>query len=315
MTRFILIGNGRPLEEVYLCIQKLGGAVVAVHADPESWDRLRAMGIHPEPAAFFRNKTSAEQIRSLRVDWLLNVQSKTIFPPEVLAAPIKGAINFHPGPLPEGAGLTAHEWAILEGEKQFGSTLHYMTPELDGGPIIARRNFEIQDADTGLTLLARAWKIGIEMLCDILPDLIEGRPLNATPQDKSRHRYFRGTAPHGGVIQFEWSVTKILNLIRALNYYPLTSPSGPPHFFAGGMSFPVYKAERGKISDRARAPGTILDLSEPGATISAGGGESVTIRDLLSGRSVIPAGPHLRQNGLSPGDLCGRAEPAGSRHA
>ncbi len=306
MTNFLLVGNGRPLEEVYTGIRRLGGTVAAVYADPESWNRLNAMGIHPEPASSLREKNSAARVRGLNIDWLLNVQSKIIFSPELLKLPKLGAINFHPGPLPEGAGLTAHEWAILLGEKSFGVTLHYMTEELDGGPIIARRDFEIQETDTGLTLLARAWRLGTDLFCEILRSLIGGGMPESYPQDKTRYRYFAGKAPYGGLIHFEWPARRILDFIRALNYHPLRSPSGPPRFYIGKDEYFAHQAESGHPIEENVEPGTILKIGEEGIGVACGDRQSVRLRDtILPAGSLVPAGPYLLERGITAGDRCG----------
>lgn len=305
MTNFLLVGNGRPVEEVYSAIRRLGGTTVALYADPESWPRLKTMGIHPEPAALLREKNAAETLRRLDVDWLLNVQSKIIFRPELLRAPTLGAVNFHPGPLPEGAGLTAHEWAILLGEKSFGVTLHYMTEELDRGPILSRRDFEILETDTGLTLLAKAWRQGTDLFCEILPALVAKEKPAAYPQDMTRYRYFSGKAPYGGVIHFDWPGRRILDFIRALNYHPLTSPSGPPRFYIGQDLYYAHQTAPGRPIDEPVEPGAILKLGEEGMSVAAGDRQTIWIRDLLIDGSLVPSGPYLSNRGVCAGDKCG----------
>ncbi|OGH61938.1 MAG: hypothetical protein A3G34_14365 [Candidatus Lindowbacteria bacterium RIFCSPLOWO2_12_FULL_62_27] len=312
MTRFLLVGNGRPLEEVCQAIPRLGGEVAGVYANPESARRLQAMGIDPQQSSILRAPEAAEVIRAQRIDWLLNVQSQVVFPAAVIRAPALGAINFHPGPLPEGAGLTAHEWAVILGESAFAATLHYMTPDLDAGPIIVRRDFEISDTDTGLTLLAHAWRVGTELLCDLLPSLIAGQRPSAYAQDKSKFRYFPGKPPHGGRIDVSWPADRILNFVRALQYYPLQSPSGPPRLVVNGEPFAVLQAERGESSSGHSPPGKITEVSERGVQIAVSGHESVWIIRLLREGSPVAAGPFFQRHGISAGALCDTELPASS---
>ena len=56
-------------------------------------------------------------------------------------------INIHPSLLPNYPGLDTHARALAAGDKQAGATVHYVTPELDGGPLIAQAKIGIADND------------------------------------------------------------------------------------------------------------------------------------------------------------------------
>ncbi len=64
-------------------------------------------------------------------------------------------INIHPALLPSFPGLHTHARAIEEGVKLHGSTVHFVTPELDRGPIIAQAAVHVEDDDTAETLAAK----------------------------------------------------------------------------------------------------------------------------------------------------------------
>jgi phosphoribosylglycinamide formyltransferase-1 len=57
-------------------------------------------------------------------------------------------INIHPSLLPEFKGKDAIKKAFEYGVKYTGVTVHYVTPEVDGGPIICQETIEIRDSDT-----------------------------------------------------------------------------------------------------------------------------------------------------------------------
>ncbi len=61
-------------------------------------------------------------------------------------------INIHPSLLPKFKGLNTHKRAIEAGEKESGCTVHYVTPEMDAGPIILQRSVTIESGDTEETL-------------------------------------------------------------------------------------------------------------------------------------------------------------------
>ena len=64
-------------------------------------------------------------------------------------------LNIHPSLLPKHKGLHTHARAIEAGDKEHGCTVHFVTPELDGGPIIAHRKVSIESHDTEETLAKR----------------------------------------------------------------------------------------------------------------------------------------------------------------
>ncbi|BCL77203.1 phosphoribosylglycinamide formyltransferase [Jeongeupia sp. HS-3] len=64
-------------------------------------------------------------------------------------------MNIHPSLLPAFTGLHTHERAIAEGVKFAGCTVHFVTAELDNGPIIAQAVVPVHDGDTAATLAAR----------------------------------------------------------------------------------------------------------------------------------------------------------------
>ena len=61
-------------------------------------------------------------------------------------------INIHPSLLPKYKGLHTHARAIEEGEAEHGATVHWVTPELDSGEIIAQASTPIAANDTPETL-------------------------------------------------------------------------------------------------------------------------------------------------------------------
>jgi len=64
-------------------------------------------------------------------------------------------INIHPALLPEFPGLNTHERALQAGADQHGATVHFVTPEVDSGPIIIQRAVPVLENDTPESLAAR----------------------------------------------------------------------------------------------------------------------------------------------------------------
>lgn len=64
-------------------------------------------------------------------------------------------MNIHPSLLPAFPGLRTHERALAVGVKVHGCTVHFVTPELDSGPIVIQAAVPVRDDDTPASLAAR----------------------------------------------------------------------------------------------------------------------------------------------------------------
>lgn len=64
-------------------------------------------------------------------------------------------LNIHPSLLPKYPGLHTHKRALDNKDLQHGSSVHFVTEELDGGPVIAQSQFDIQPGDTEDSLAIR----------------------------------------------------------------------------------------------------------------------------------------------------------------
>ena len=64
-------------------------------------------------------------------------------------------INIHPSLLPKHKGAHAHEEVIRDGDNVSGCTVHFVTSEMDSGPIILQKQVEVKPSDTLETLATR----------------------------------------------------------------------------------------------------------------------------------------------------------------
>lgn len=67
-------------------------------------------------------------------------------------------LNIHPSLLPEFPGLDTHRRALASGAKRHGCTVHFVTAELDHGPIVIQAALPVRDGDTPASLAARVLK-------------------------------------------------------------------------------------------------------------------------------------------------------------
>jgi phosphoribosylglycinamide formyltransferase-1 len=84
-------------------------------------------------------------------------------------------LNVHPALLPSFKGLDTHARALAAGVKVHGATVHFVTPEMDSGPIIAQGEVAVRDDDTADMLAARVLAIEHEIYPRALRLVAEGR--------------------------------------------------------------------------------------------------------------------------------------------
>jgi phosphoribosylglycinamide formyltransferase-1 len=96
-----------------------------------------------------------DRLQQQRVDLVILAGFMRILTP-VFIEPFAGRLlNIHPSLLPKYPGLNTHQRALDAGDTEAGVTVHFVTPELDGGPPILQATVPIQPEDTADTLAAR----------------------------------------------------------------------------------------------------------------------------------------------------------------
>jgi phosphoribosylglycinamide formyltransferase-1 len=90
-------------------------------------------------------------------------------------------INIHPSLLPSFKGMHTHAQALAAGVKLHGCTVHYVTPALDDGPIIAQGAVPVLAGDTEETLAARVLTVEHRVYPLALKLVAEGKAGSADP--------------------------------------------------------------------------------------------------------------------------------------
>lgn len=267
-----------------------GGATVAGVAE--------TLGVPALPSERVRDPALARFARDEEVDLFLNVHSLYLVHADVVRAPRIGAFNLHPGPLPGYAGLNAPSWAIYNGEPRHAVTLHWMEPEIDTGAIAFAAEFELEPGDTGLSVSAKCVRHGVALV-DRLLEVAAADP-GAIPrigQDLSRRRYFRrDEVPDGGRIVWSRPAQRVVDLVRACDYFPFPSPWRQPVARLGGRELAVLKSSR--AGEPADAPPGTVRAAEGGAVAVATGDEWILVHRVQLDGEARPAAEVL-----SPGDV------------
>lgn len=299
--RVLLVGEESTGMQLLKELAPTAHQIVGVMASPERgagkapsvWRLAETMGLRSWPAALVKQRDFAATLAAEQIDVLLNVHSLYVIHEAVLATARLGAFNLHPGPLPRYAGLNAPSWAIYNGETSHAVTLHKMAAGVDRGPVVYEARFPIEESDTALTLYAKCRKFGIPLVLRLLRQLdSDPAALPLREQDPAQIRCYGREVPEGGRLHWARPAREIVNLVRACDYYPFTSPWGTPVARFDSEDIGILKASRtGRAADAP--PGTVTG-SEAQSISVAGGDESVRIGLVRVGGKVMPSPKLLR---------------------
>jgi methionyl-tRNA formyltransferase len=121
------------------------------------------------------------------VDLGISVTYEKILTPQCISRYGK-VINIHNGPLPEYRGMNPINWALKNGEREHGVTIHEITPGIDEGPILGIARFPINPAvDEVIDVYDRCLNFGWKLFKELMPRLWTIPPL---PQDSRHARYY-----------------------------------------------------------------------------------------------------------------------------
>ncbi len=98
-----------------------------------------------------------------------------ILTPEFVAHYHGRLLNIHPSLLPAFRGLDTHKRALEAGVKEHGVSIHFVTAELDGGPLVAQQKIAVLPGDDALSLAARAQQAEHILYPQVIRWFAEGR--------------------------------------------------------------------------------------------------------------------------------------------
>jgi methionyl-tRNA formyltransferase len=115
------------------------------------------------------------RLRERGVELVVSLACPQIIRRDLLSVPARGAINLHGALLPAYRGLLPAFWVLANGEPHTGVTVHYMSEEVDHGPIILQERVPIRADDTVHTLVQRTkLEVGAPLLVRALEQIEQG---------------------------------------------------------------------------------------------------------------------------------------------
>lgn len=163
---------------------RLGGRIVAVisnRPDAGGLDIARAHGIphqvlnhrdYPSREAF--DTDLAETIEGYEPDLVILAGFMRILTPGFVDRFTGRLLNIHPSLLPKYRGLDTHSRALAAGEQEHGASVHFVTPELDGGPVIMQGRVPVAAEDTPETLATRVQRVEHRLYPEVVRRLCSG---------------------------------------------------------------------------------------------------------------------------------------------
>lgn len=155
------------------------------------------------------------RLAGITPDFLFSFYYRQMLKAPLLAAARRGGYNMHGSLLPKYRGRVPVNWAVLQGERETGATLHRMVEKPDAGEILGRQAVPILPDDTAREVFDKV-TVAAEMLLDrVLPGLVDGSAAHF-PLDLTQGSYFSGRKPEDGRIDWRQPAAAVHNLVRAV---------------------------------------------------------------------------------------------------
>ena len=157
--------------------------VVTVRDDPKEkrWfasvaDTAREYGLPVVMPDDANGPQFAERIAQLQPDFIFSFYYRSMLGEHLLHSARRGALNMHGSLLPKYRGRAPVNWAILNGERETGVTLHYMVERADAGDIIDQLAVPILQDDDAREVFGKVTAAAEIVLARSLPGLVAAMP-------------------------------------------------------------------------------------------------------------------------------------------
>lgn len=163
----LISGNGSNLQAIIDACKhkKINGTVRAVFsnkADAFGLERAQEAGIpaHSLEAGQFTSRDAfdrqlIQEIDGYAPDVVVLAGYMRILSPAFVAHYAGRLLNIHPSLLPKYPGLHTHRQVLENGDEEHGTSVHFVTDELDGGPVILQAKVPVFDGDSEDDVTAR----------------------------------------------------------------------------------------------------------------------------------------------------------------
>jgi len=200
----------------------------------------------------------------------------------------KNVLNVHNSLLPRYRGRHAFSWAISNGEKVLGYSLHKVTSKVDAGEILAQTSFALHSSEDINDAICVGGRVLRKWLPKILLDWVNGE-LTPRIQDEAQATYFPRRHLHDNWIEAFDDANTVMNLVRAV------SPPYAKGAFCKTVTGETLNISSCRVIDRAKnefMPGSII----------CNDGRAIVVACRKGVVSLVPVSSILLRF-LRPGDL------------
>jgi len=177
------------------------------------------------------------------------------------------ALNVHPSLLPAYRGPTPFYWALRNGERTTGVTVHLVSPAVDQGDVVWQRSLAIAPDETLGSLRRRLAELSSLAVLEVLNQISSGLELKPTPQARDGESRFPRMTEADRRIDLQQPPEVVLRRIRAVSPWPGA--------ILGDMEIEAIESvERGAAPGRPPG-GEVLSRSSSRCTIRIGGTTAV----------------------------------------
>lgn len=158
-----------------------------------------------------------DKVAQYNCDIFVSMSFNQIFKQKIMNLPKYTTINCHAGKLPFYRGRNILNWALINDEKEFGITVHYVDDGIDTGDIILQRTYPITDKDNYATLLEKAYVECANILYDAI-NMFKSGSVKGKKQSEIHPVGFYCTQRQAGDERLNWNQTsrEIFNFVRAI---------------------------------------------------------------------------------------------------
>ena len=180
-----------------------------------------------------------DQVSGYECDLFVSMSFNQIFKSKLINLPPLKIINCHAGKLPFYRGRNVLNWVLINDEREFGITVHYVDEGIDTGDIILQRTFKIDDEDDYSTILLRAYKECSVILYDSIK-LVQSDSVEIIRQRDLHPLGFYCTARVEGDEKLDWhqSSRTVFNFVRSI-----CDPGPQARSFHNGQEMKINKVE------------------------------------------------------------------------
>ena len=242
-------------------------------------------------------KEEYQPILDLKPDLIVTCAYGQILPEEILNYPKYGCINVHASLLPKLRGGAPIHHAIIDGYKETGITIMYMSKKMDQGDILTQVKTEIRDDDTLGTLQYKLSEMAKDLLKATIPLLID-KKIVPLKQNEEEATYGYNISREEEKIDFNKTCEEADRQVRGLNPVPACYTT------IDGKRLKVYDVRFGDKYYPNTENGTIVNFHHDGFSVVCGGKELVITDLALEGKRRCAAKDFL--NGVSKEELKGK---------